>query len=166
VLGASLDIDWSKIKQYGSILVEAVLLLMSAAGISVSPGAKVVDKAVEETAQAIKTSSKLQEAMEAFVKAWNKAGGSAYQKAKALFFLIKDSNAGSILKDVVKAVCSNMSWFERFETVAKVVAMIAAAVLTDGAALIAEIALVALSAVDFAKKIANLNQLEAIKKTL
>ena len=44
--------------------------------------------------------------------------------------------------------------------------MIIAALATDGAALIAEIALIVLSAVDFARKIANINQLSAIKETL
>jgi hypothetical protein len=166
VLGASLDIDWSKIKQYASILVEATLLVMSAVGISVSPSAKAVDKAVEEAAQAIQSSSKLEKALEAFVTAWNNAGGSAYQKAKALFFLIKASNAGGILWKIIKAVCSNMAWYEWLETAAKVTAMIIAALATDGVALIAEIALIVLSAIDFARKIANLNQLETIKKTL
>ena len=45
-------------------------------------------------------------------------------------------------------------------------AMIIAAVGTEGAALIAKIALTVLAAVDFARKIANLVQLEEIKKSL
>ena len=44
--------------------------------------------------------------------------------------------------------------------------MIIAALGTEGAALVAKIALIVLAAVDFARKIANLVQLEEIKKSL
>ena len=59
-----------------------------------------------------------------------------------------------------------MAWYDWLETAVKVAAMIIAALATDGAALIAEITLIVLSAVDFARKIANINQLSAIKETL
>lgn len=162
LLGA-VDIDWSKLKQYASVLVEAIALVMSAVGISASPSSKAVNKAIDEAAEAIKSSTKLQRALDEFVKAWNSAGGSAYKKAKAIFFLIKDSYAGGILWTVIKAICSEMAWYDWVLTSAKVTAMIIAALATDGAALIAEIALIVLDAVAFARKIANLVQLEAIK---
>lgn len=162
----STDIDWSKLKQYASIIVEGILLVMSAVGISVTPSERAIDTAIDETVQVIKSSSKLQKALDEFVTAWNNAGGSAYQKAKALFLLIKASNSAGILWNVIKAVCSNMAWYDWLETAAKVSAMIIAALATEGVALIAEIALVVLAAVDFARKIANLNQLETIKGTL
>ena len=55
-----------------------------------------------------------------------------------------------------------MSKWDWVKTAAKVSAMIIAALATDGAVLIAKIALAVLAAVDFAKKIANLVQLEEI----
>jgi hypothetical protein len=160
------DIDWTKIMQYASIVVEAVMLVLSAVGISPSPSSKAVEEATEDVAQALKNSSKFEKAMESFVEAWDSAGGSAYQKAKAIFYLIKDTNAAGLLWTVIKALCSNMAWYEWLETAAKVTAMVIAALATDGAALIAEIALVVMSAVDFARKLANLSQLETIKSSV
>lgn len=165
-LAALSDINWATIMQYASIVVEAVMLVMSAVGISVSPGSGAIDGAVEDAAHAIQSSTKLERAVEEFVTAWDAAGGSKWQKAKAIFQLIKESYSGGILWTIIKALCSNMSWLDWLETSAKVTAMIIAALATDGAALIAEIALIVLSAVDFARKIANVVQLNSIKKEL
>ena len=160
------DIDWAKIMQYASIVVEAVLLVMQAVGIGVSVSAKTMKATIEATAEAIQRSSAFQRAIEAFVTEWNEAGGSAWAKAKALFHLIKDTFAAGLLWTIIKSLCSNMKWYDWLETAAKVSAMIIAALATEGAALIAKIALTVLAAVDFAKKIANLAQLEEIKKSL
>jgi len=165
-LNSTLSIDWASVKQWASIVVEAIMLVMSAAGISISPGEHAIEQAVDEVAHVIQTSSKFERALEVFKQAWDSAGGSNWEKAKALFFLIKDSYSAGILWTVIKSLCSNMSRLDWLETAAKVSAMIIAALATDGAALIAEIALVVLSAVDFARKIANLNQLNALKLEL
>ncbi|KAJ8257286.1 hypothetical protein GJAV_G00183970 [Gymnothorax javanicus] len=162
-LHSSVDIDWAKIMQYASIVVEAVALVMSAVGISISPSSAATERAIEEVAEAIRRSTKLQRALDAFVEAWNSAGGNAFAKAKAIFQLLKDTYAAGILWTIIKALCRNMAWYDWLETAAKVTAMIVAALATDGAALIAEIALIVLNAVDFARKIANLIQLKAIK---
>ena len=82
---AMVDIDWASITQYASIVVEAVLLVLSAIGISVSPSAATVKKATEEVAQVLKSSLKFEKAVEDFIDAWNSASG-AFGKAKALFF--------------------------------------------------------------------------------
>ena len=159
---AMADIDWASIMQYASIVVEAVLLVLSAIGISVSPSAGTVEKATEEVAQVLKSSSKFEKAVEAFIDAWKSASGAA-GKAKAIFYLMKDTYAAGVLWTVIKALCSNMAWYDWLETSAKVTAMLIAALATEGAALIAEIALVVLSAVDFIRKIANISQLKEIK---
>ncbi|PIK41294.1 hypothetical protein BSL78_21856 [Apostichopus japonicus] len=164
-ISTALDADWGSVMQLASILVEAILLVMSAVGISVSPSEREMEQAVNETAQAIRANSKLQRALDDFVAAWN-SSGSAYSKATALFYLIKDSYAAGILWTIIKSLCSSMAWYEWLETAAKVTAMIVAALATEGVALIAEIALIVLSAVDFARKIANIIQLSEIKKTL
>ena len=59
-----------------------------------------------------------------------------------------------------------MKWYDWLETAAKVSATIIEALLTDGAALIAKIALAVLAAVEFDRKINNLVQLEEIEKGL
>lgn len=163
------DIDWGKAMQYASILVEGILLALSVAGISLSPSKEEINQTCRETCEVIENSSAMQRALEAFVRAWNAAGdgGAGYwAKAKALFYLLKDSYAAGILWNVVKSLCSNMSWFDWMWTSAKVTAMLIASFSTDGAAFIAKMALSLMSAVDFARKIANINQLSELKKSL
>ena len=160
------DIESASFIQMASILVETVLLVMQAVGIEISPSSSTIEATVKETVTAIKNSSKLQRAIAQFIDSWEKAGGNALSKAKAIFSLIKDSYAGGILWTIIKSLCRNVKWYDWLETSVKVAAMIIAALATDGAALIAEIALIVLSAIDFARKIANLGQLEEIKETL
>lgn len=125
-----------------------------------------VKEAVEETVTVIKTSTKFQKGIEAFLDAWNAAGGSKWAKAKALFYLMKDTYSAGLLWNIIKIICSKMHWYDWLLTSAKVSAMLIAAFATDGAALIGEIALIVLSAVDFARKIANLHTLSEVKKTI
>jgi len=160
------DIDWSSNLQKASILVEAVLLCMQAVGLKVAVSQSTMRATVRDTAEAIQRSSQLQRAIQKFVDSWRAAGGNAAAKAKALFYLIKDSYAAGILWTVIKSLCKEMKWYDWVETSAKISAMIIAALATEGAALIAKIALVILAAIDFARKIANLEQLEKIKHTL
>ena len=160
------DTKWSSVLQEASILVEAVLLVMQAVGIKVAVSESTMKATVEDTAEAIQRSSQLQRAMQKFVDSWKAAGGNAAAKAKAIFILIKESYAAGILWTIIKSLCKEMKWYDWLETVAKVLAMIIAALATDGAALIAKIVLIILSAIDFARKITNLEQLEEIKQTL
>lgn len=151
--------------QQASILVEAVFLVLQAVGIKVSVSKSTMEATVEDTATAIRNSSQLQRAIARFIDSWN-SGGGAMTKAKAIFFLIKDSMAAGILWTIIKSLCREMKWYDWLETAAKVSAMIIAALATEGVALMAKIALIVMSAVDFARKIANLAQLEEIKKAL
>jgi len=160
------DIEWSSNLQKASILVEAVLLCMQAVGLKVAVSQSTMRATVRDTAEAIQRSSQLQRAIQKFVDSWKAAGGNAAAKAKALFYLIKDSYAAGILWTVIKSLCKEMKWYDWVETSAKISAMIIAALATEGAALIAKIALAILAAIDFARKIANLEQLEKIKHTL
>lgn len=159
------DITSISFLQQASILVEAVFLVLQAVGIKVSVSKSTMEAAIEDTATAIRNSSQLQRAIAQFINSWN-SGGGATAKAKAIFFLIKDSMAAGILWTIIKSLCREMKWYDWMETAAKVSAMIIAALATEGVALIAKIALIVMSAVDFARKIANLAQLEEIKKTL
>ena len=165
-LNSMTSIDWTTIKQFASIVVEAVMLVMSAVGISVTPGEYAIDQAVDEAAYVIQGDFALQKAIQQFVNRWNDSGSGAYDKAKAIFELLRQTYAASILWTIIKSICSNMAWYDWLETAAKVTAMIVAALATEGAALIAEIALVVLSAVDFARKIVNVGHLNKIKQSI
>ena len=159
------DIEWTSILQEASILVEAILLVMNAVGISLSVSESTMEATVEETARAIENSPALQRAIAEFISSWH-AAGSALEKAKAIFVLLKDSYAAGILWTIIKSLCREMKWYDWLETAAKVTAMIIAALATEGAALIAKIALIVMSAVDFIRKLANLEKLKEIKQNL
>ena len=125
-----------------------------------------IRETVEETVQAIRASSKFQKAIDAFGHAWNAAGGNALAKAKALFYLMKETYSARLLWTIISSLCSHMEWYDWLLTGAKVSALIIAALATEGEALIAEIALIILGAVDFARKVANLNTLSEVMKTI
>ncbi|PIK41293.1 hypothetical protein BSL78_21855 [Apostichopus japonicus] len=164
-ISTALDVDWGSAMQLASILVEAILLVMSAVGISPSSSGRGIEQALMEAAKAIEDNLKLQKSLIDFGTAWDSAD-SALGKAQALFFLIVDINSAGIIWTIIKALCSNIGWFDWLLTSAKVIAMIVVAVGTGGAVLVAEVALIVLDAVDFALKIANIILLSEIKKTL
>lgn len=166
ILNSLISIESTASKQYGSIVTEAVMLVMSVVGISVTPGEHAVEQAVDEAAFVIQASSKFKGAIETFIKDWSSAGSSADQKGIAMYQLLKETYATGILWKVIKAICSNMKWYEWMETSAKVTAMLVASFATEGGALIAKISMVALSAVDFTKKIGNIIHLNNIKEEM
>ena len=160
------DIDWSKILQLTSILLEAVMLLMQVVGIRASVSSRTMEAAIEDTAGAIRRSSAFQQAIQKFVNSWRAAEGSVINKAQAIFFLIKETYAAGFLWNIITSLCREMKWYDWLKTAATVSAMIIAALATDGAALIAKIALSVSDAFDFARKITNLVHLEEIEKGL
>ncbi len=166
VLATVADTEWASFLQNASILIEAVFLVMQAVGIEISPSESTMNATIEDTVEEIENSAQLQKANAEFISSWETAGGDALEKAKAIFILIKDSYAAGILWTIIKSLCKEMKWYDWLKTVAMVTAMIIAALATDGVALIAKIALIILSAVDFARKIENLLKLEEIKQTL
>lgn len=147
--------------QIASVIVEAVLLVLSAVGIKLSISESVITKTAEEVVGVVESSSALQKAVQQLKVAF--AGGSAWEKAKAIFYLIKDSYSAGILWKIIKSLCSNMSTWEWIKTAGIVTAMIIAALATDGLALIAKIVLALNSAYEFAKKVVNLTELDAMK---
>lgn len=66
-------------------------------------------------------------------------GASIFQKAKAVFSVLSALYSAGCLGAVVKAFLSNLKWYQMIIYGATSLATIMAAVLTDGAALIAEI---------------------------
>jgi len=154
------SIDTAKWIQIASIIVEAVLLVLQAVGIKVAVSESTILKTAEEVIPVIQKSSALQKAVQALKEAV--AGGSKWQIAKSIFYLIKDSYSAGILWTIIKSLCSNMSTWDWIKTAGIVSAMIIAAIATDGAALIAKIVLALNSAYEFIKKLTNLSELDTI----
>ena len=161
------DTEWACRLQEASILVEAVLFVMHAVGIELSPSDGAVKVVIKETVGAIEDSKDLQRAIEKFTTSWQAAAErNAWERAKAIFVLVKDLDAAEFMWKIIKSLCREMKWYDWVLTAAKMTAMIIAACATDGVALIAKIALIVLDAVEFAKDVTNLLKLKEIKQTL
>ena len=163
-LDAEAAIDASRWIQIASIIVEAVLLVISAVGIKVAINERAITKTAKEIIPVIQKSSQLQAAVQALRGAVQR--GSKVEIAKAIFRLIKDSYADDILWTTIKSLCSQMSTWQWIQTAAVVTAMIIAAIATDGLALIAKIVLALNSAYQFTKKCLNLAELDLLKMDL
>ena len=161
-LDTTSNIDIATYIQMASIIVEAVLLGMSAAGITVEVSDAVIQQTAEEGVTAVESSSVLQQAVQNLEEAFE--NGTALQKATAIFNLIKDTKSANILWTIVKGLCKNMSWVDWLKTSAMVSAMLVAVLATDGVALIAKIVLALNSAYEFVKKVANISELKAMRK--
>ena len=75
-------------------------------------------------------------------------------------------NGHNVLITIVKLLLSDLGPIDIAIAVAKIVALIVAAVASGGAALVAKIVLALASAYEFVKKILNMNELDAIRKEL
>eukprot|EP00118_Oscarella_pearsei_P011772 m.81724 g.81724 ORF g.81724 m.81724 type:complete len:281 (+) comp36246_c1_seq1:533-1375(+) len=161
LLDSLLAMDSASYLQMASVIVEAILLLLSAVGVKVAVDKAVMTKTTEEVVAVVGSSRKLQDAVKALQTAFD--GDSTWNQAKAIFYLAKDCKSAGILWTVIKGLCKNMTALEWIKTAATVTAMILAAFATDGVALIAKIVLALKSAYDFVQKIKNLNQLDGMK---
>ena len=160
------DIDWAKIIQYASIVIEAVMLAMQAAGIKASVSRSTMKATVKETAKTIKEASEFRRAIQAFTIAWRKAGSSKLARARAIVTLLNDTKAAGILWTIIKALFRNMSWWEWLKTAAMVSAMLIASLASGGAALVAKIVLALFAAAALAQKIANVVKLGDIEERM
>jgi len=161
VLTSAADIEWATSQQLASIVVEAVMLALSAAGICIHVKQHAILAAVERAYETIEGSSKFRRHILKFILAWNNVD-SNWSKAKALFELIHDIYDTGLLWAIIKTLCEDMRWWEWVITAAKTSAVLIAAILSDGLALIAKIALAVGDAVEFIIKVKNVYQLETI----
>lgn len=159
------DINWAKILQYASIVIEAVMLAMQAAGIKASVSRSTMKATIKETAQTIKKASEFRRAIQAFTNSWRKTG-SKYGRAKAIVTLLNETKAAGILWTIIKSLFRNMSWWGWLKTAATVSAMLIASLASGGAALVAKIVLALFAAAALVQKIANVVKLEEIEESM
>ena len=150
--------DYSYYVQVASIVIEGVLLALTIIGLKVPVSKAILKKATEELVEELGTSSAFRKAVEEFVKSWEDASGNL-DKAKALFYLLKNTYSLGILWKLIKTLCSEMSWWDWTKAAALITAQLIAAFATDGLALVAKIALALNSAYEFFKKIHNLSSI-------
>lgn len=159
------DIETASVLQWASLVVELFLFVLSCVGIGVDLSPDEMRVVVQEV-EALVREPAFQRALNKFVEAWDEAGGSAWGKAKAIFYFLKDSYSLGIFWKIIKLIFQNMSTWEKIRAIGEVALMIVAAFATDGLALIARIALAVDSAVYLAEKMANLATFSDMKKTM
>ena len=158
------DIETATVLQWASLVIEVFFVVLSCAGIRVSLNQAKMRALVKEV-KVIVQQSAFQRALYKFLEAWNKAAGRM-AKAKAIFFLLKDSYTLGIFWNIIKLIYNDMSTWQKIKAMAELSLTIVSAFATEGIALIARIALAVDSAVQLAQKIANLNKLSDMKKTM
>lgn len=162
-LATILDVDASHVLQWASIVVEIFMLVLSCVGIGVDLDEAEM-KAVTEEVEVIVREPAFQRALNKFLEEWNQGG--AWRRAKAIFYLIKDTYSLGFFWRIVKLIFNDMSTWEKIRALAEVSLMIVAAFASDGLALIARIALAVDNAVYLAQKLINISELTERKKTL
>ena len=161
-LNTQANIDYAYYLQVASIILEGILLVLAVVGLKVPISKVIIKKASKELVEELVASSAFRDAIKRFLKSWKTASG-VIDKAKALFYLLKDTYSLGILWNIIKTLFSNMGWWDWIKAAAVITAQIIAAFATGGLALIAKIALALKSAYDFIKKIANLQTLESME---
>ena len=163
-LVTSQEVDEANMLQGASILIEATLLVLQVAGFEIALDDAVIDKTAREVVENIKKSTKLLESLNNLIEAYQ--AKSKQEMASALFKLITDSYKADILLEIVRGLCSNMSWYEWVKTAAIVTAILTAELATDGLALIAQIILALNSAYEFKQKLKNMLHFSALRKEM
>ena len=114
-----------------------------------------VSQAVQRSAALLSAVAKLRTAMQ---------GGSHFAQARGVFGVITASYSAGVLWTVMKGAFTNMSCWDWLRTAAEMVAAIAASISTEGAVLVAQIALALASATVFINKFKNLTEFEEMAK--
>ena len=159
------NIAFATVLQSASLVIELLLFLLSCAGVEVDLSDAEMWTLVQEV-DVFAREPAFERALNTFVDAWNEAGGSAWGKAKAIFYFLKDSYSLGFFWKIIKLIVQNMTTWEKIRAIGELVVMIVAAFATEGVALIARIALAVDSAVYLAEKIVNLITLSDMKKTM
>lgn len=157
--------EWYSMFQAFSIIVEGTMLMLNIVGIGATIDERSMDKLYVELEPVLKGNA-VQEAVKAFMKAWNQEGATVWKRARALFCLIKDSYAAGIFWKIIKMCISHMGFWQKAKAIAEITVTLVAAFATDGVALVARIVLALADAASFIKKVCNLQNLTAREQSL
>ena len=150
--------------QIASIVVEAIALIMSIVGISVPGSADKIAAVATKVTKVLSESPAVQAAIKVLQKVFS-SGSSGISKARAVWDLVKavwNLNGHNVLITIVKLLLSDLGPIDIAIAVAKIVALIAAAVAANDLPLIGKIYPALASAYEFVKKILNMNEFDAI----
>ena len=145
--------------QMASVVVESVFLIIAVLLSAPNPSATAFNRAVQAIIRSVENSSSLQRAIQALDAARQV---SNWELAKAVFGVILASNDVGIIGQTVHILLSEVAWYQYALMVLQILAYIAAAVLSGGAAVVAKIAVLLIQATQFILKVTNLQAITAL----
>lgn len=138
--------------EIASIVVESIILILEIIGVGVPDDEEDVKKAIGIAVQALSKDSDLLQDVDKIKNDMNNYPAMA----KDIFLLVIDTVNDGVFWAVVKALLSNMPWYDWVLTSAKIAAFIVTLIATDGLAEIAELVAILADASFFMEKLANL----------
>ncbi|XP_071180972.1 uncharacterized protein [Mytilus edulis] len=148
--------------QIASIVVEAIILVLELIGVEIPDDEEEIKKVIDIVIIELDKDHKLLEDVEQIRK--DKDNYPAM--AKDIFVLVVDTFEDGIFWQIVKALLSNMPWYEWVATSAQIAAFIAMLVATGGIADIALLVAKLVNAAFFLEKLVNLGTLSKMKMSL
>lgn len=148
--------------QIASIVVEAIILVLELIGVEIPDDEEEIKKVIDIVIIELDKDHKLLEDVEQIRK--DKDNYPAM--AKDIFVLVVDTFEDGIFWQIVKALLSNMPWYEWVATSAQIAAFIAMLVATGGIADIAILVAKLVNAAFFLEKLVNLGTLSRMKMSL
>lgn len=148
--------------QIASIVVEAIILVLELIGVEIPDDEEEIKKVIDIVIIELEKDHKLLEDVEQIRK--DKDNYPAM--AKDIFVLVVDTFEDGIFWQIVKALLSNMPWYEWVATSAQIAAFIAMLVATGGIADIALLVAKLVNAAFFLEKLVNLGTLSRMKMSL
>ena len=155
------DIETARVLHWASIVIELFLFVLSCVGIGVCLNQAEMRTLVEKV-EVIVQQSKVRDALNKFLKAWNQTIFSTWKKAKDIFYFLKEIDSLGKFWEIIKLIFKDMCKWEKIESMVEVVLMIVAAFAAEGIALIARIALAVNSHINIKSKIENIIMLSDI----
>ena len=165
MLKTIVDIESAIELQWAIIVIELFLFVLSCVGIRVSLN-QVEMRALVKEVEFIVQQPAVREALNEFLKAWNKDEKSTWGKAKAIFKFLKENYSLGKFWEIIKLIFKDMCKWEKIKAMVDFILMIVNAFTTEGSALIARIALALDSCTCLKGKIVNINTLSDMKKTM
>ena len=156
------DVEYARLLQWSSILLEVAMLAGDCVGIHLHVSARRL-KSVTKAVSKMMSTSPMKRSMKIFLYEW-KTNTSAISRARAIFQFLRASYSASVLWKTFKLIIQDMSWFSRIRTVAILAASLVAAFATGGIALIAKIVFALNGAYKLARKIINDEHLSYIRE--
>ena len=121
----------------GVVVVDCIFMILGFVGLHATNSETIAKAAAKEVGEEIaKTLPKWQKLIEAL-----KTADSATKKAKAIFQIGSAAYTAGLFRGILASIKSSMKWWDWIITGIAAVAQIAALVLTDGLAFVAEVAL-------------------------